>query len=297
MKKGILIVFYCLCTSGFSFAQSKTLFELEQDLKITGDSILKGSNDSIRISNCNLFSEKFQAFLNYPESFNYEFDSLKTVSALMSSDNLLRIYTWLLPAIDGNHFSYYGFIQLKDKKSGTISLLRLEESELKREEAEIKTYDYKSWIGALYYTLITSKTKGGNIYTLLGWKGNNLSTTIKVIDVLFIEKGIAKFGKPVFEVENKMRNRIIFEFSAYAVMSLKYDKKKKRIVFDHLSPGNTVLNGSYSNYGPDFTYDGFLLSKGKWIYKKNLDLKNSPEFDKNTSPSNVKSKEFYKPEK
>ena len=225
------------------------------------------------------------------------FDSLKNVSALKSSDGLIRIYTWLLPAIDGSHYSFFGFLQVKDKKSGAISLLKLEEEELNRMEAETNTYDYKNWIGAVYYKLISVKSKDGNFYTLLGWKGNNLTTTIKLIDVLYIDKGIAKFGKPVFNVENKNRNRIVFEFSSHAVMSLKYDESKKMIVFDHLSPGNTVLDGSYTNYGPDFTYDGFKLSKGKWIYQKNIELKNSSEFDKTSNPSNIKSKDFYKQEK
>lgn len=270
---------------------------MEQDLKILGDSVLKGKTDSVRISNCNLFNEKFAAFLNNHLSFNYEFDSLKSVSALKSSDKLLRIYTWLLPAVDGNRFSFYGFIQVKDKKSGNVSLLKLEENELKREEAEIKTYDYKNWIGALYYKLVTSKAKSGNIYTLLGWRGNNRQSTFKIIDALTFENGIARFGLPVFQVENKTRHRLLFEYSAQASMSLRYDEKKKMIVFDHLSPPNPGLTGNFSTYGPDFTYDGFKFSKGKWIYKKNLDLTNSSEFDNTSSPNDIKNKEFYKPEK
>ena len=57
-------------------------------------------------------------------------------------------------------------------------------------------------------------------------------------------------------------------------MSLRYEKKKKMIVFDHLSPSSPSLKGKYEYYGPDFTYDGFSFKKGIWHYRKNLEMRN-----------------------
>jgi len=101
-------------------------------------------------------------------------------------------------------------------------------------------------------------------------------TNKKVIDVLFFDQwDNITFGAPVFLDENKkLKYRVVFEFSAQAVMLLRYEKKKKMIVFDHLSPTSPSAKGQFQYYGPDFTYDGFYFKKGIWNYRKNLDLRN-----------------------
>lgn len=37
--------------------------------------------------------------------------------------------------------------------------------------------------------------------------------------------------------------------------------KRKKIVFDHLSPPKATLKGAEETYGPDFTYDAFIWKK------------------------------------
>jgi hypothetical protein len=44
--------------------------------------------------------------------------------------------------------------------------------------------------------------------------------------------------------------------------------KRKKIVFDHLSPPKATLKGAEETYGPDFTYDAFIWKKGKWARQK-----------------------------
>ena len=267
------------------------------DLKVLGDSILRGSNDSIRSAYCEIFNTKFESFLNDSGSFSYPFDSLKNVSILTSTDKNIRVYSWMLPSISKDKYSYFGFVQLYDKKLKKAILFKLEETDQPIEEAEKKSLKSGSWFGALYYKMIENKISGGKIYTLLGWRGNNRNTTMKVIDALIIDKGIPKFGSPVFKTNHGVKHRVIFEYTSQAVMSLRYNEKKKMIVFDNLSPSNPDLKDKYENYGPDMTYNAFKLKSGKWNFMKNIEIGNPSEYDVKGQESNVKHKEFYTPPK
>ena len=262
-----------------------------------GDSILRGSSDSIRSLSTLPFRSKFEELLHDPASFNYTFDSLKSVSVLSSEDKKVRIYTWIVPAISKDKYSYFGFVQLYDKKINKVTLFNLEDTILSTEEAEKKSLSAKTWYGALYYRIIENKLKGEKAYTLLGWRGNNLRTTIKVIDVLVINKEIPKFGAPVFKIEKGFKHRVIFEYTASATMTLRYHENKKMIIYDHLSPSNPDLKGKYEYYGPDMTYDALKFKKGKWELLKNIEIGNLRQQDAKTQNSNVKHKEFYTPPK
>jgi hypothetical protein len=116
------------------------------------------------------------------------------------------------------------------------------------------------------------KYKKKKYYVLLGWDGNNRISNKRLIDVLyFTEKGFPKFGDAIFSSESgKVKKRIIFEYQAGLVMSLRYEDEKNAIVFDHLSPSNPSLEGQFSFYGPDFSYDMMQFKDGKWIYIKDV---------------------------
>jgi hypothetical protein len=296
LGKSAFILFFNLLFFCTVFAQNN-FQQKENELKILGDSILKGTSDSVRSEASLLFNSKFETLLNDSGSFNYDFDSLKNVSVLTSPDKSVRIYSWILPSVSKDNYSYFGFVQLHDKKLKKTSLFKLQEDNLPTEEAEKKSLSTGNWFGSLYYKIIENKTNGHKIYTLLGWKGHNRQTTLKVIDVLVIEKGIPKFGAPVFKTDHGVKHRVIFEYSSQAVMSLRYNEKKKMIVFDHLSPSNPDLKGKYENYGPDMSYDAFKFKSDKWNYLKNIEIGNPSEDDAKTQNSNVKHKEFYTPPK
>ena len=44
----------------------------------------------------------------------------------------------------------------------------------------------------------------------------------------------------------------------------KFEKKYKRIIFDHLSPQSPNLKGLYSFYVPDFSYDSYQWKRNSW---------------------------------
>jgi hypothetical protein len=138
-------------------------------------------------------------------------------------------------------------------------------------------YSNNRWYGAQYYKIIpVLKNVENPYYVLLGWKGNTIKSTKKIIDVLHFKNDKAYFGMPIFDgvPENSGTNRIIFEYDRRATMLLNYERNEERIVFDHLAPPDPNLKGKFELYGPDFTYDGFKLLNGRLKFIPDLELKN-----------------------
>jgi len=246
-------------------------------LRSYADSMSRGSSDAVRKAYCAIFNPLLLDVLKSPISFDHPFDSLKTLSALKSPDGYVRIYTWFLQSRETGTFEYFGVVQRINPKTRSFGLQGLIEKKYPTDIAEINLFDVDEWYGAVYYDNLERKINKKTCYFLLGWHGKDRFSSRKVIDVLSFDPWEnAEFGLPVFigQTDVKTKYRVIFEFAANAVMLLRYDKKKKMVVFDHLSPSSPSLKGNFSQYGPDFTYDGYRFKKSKWIYKKNLDLRN-----------------------
>jgi len=191
------------------------------------------------------------------------------IGSIYTSDLNYKIYTWNLPLLNGAYV-YGGLIQTKD--GSTTSLI----ANKAYKPTERQILSTKNWYGALYYQAIAVKQKKNTYYVLLGWLVNNELTQAKVIDVLKTDRsGRFIFGNAFFYNEKKQTlSRIVFEYSAQCQMTLKYESKTKRIVFDHLSPSSPSMKGIYSEYGPDFTYDAYTYKKKKWTFSKNNDARN-----------------------
>lgn len=144
---------------------------------------------------------------------------------------------------------------------------------------------HSTWLGALYYQIVTIKTKSTKYYLLLGYRPNGLHTSKKVIEPLsFGLSGQPLFGQRVFNVNGKQQlQRIIFEFSARASMALRFEPTLNMLVFDHLSPASPRYAGNAQFYGPDFSYDGFKLDpkSGFWSYERDLDMRNPGKAKRN----------------
>jgi hypothetical protein len=100
----------------------------------------------------------------------------------------------------------------------------------------------------------------------------------KTIEVLtFTKNGEPRFGLPVFMVNQRKAHRIQFQYNAMATMSLKFDKLRRRIVFDHLSPPDISMKNQFQHYGPDFSVDAYDLKGGLFVYIEDLDIMNRSE--------------------
>jgi hypothetical protein len=248
-----------------SYAQ---LSESENKIYARFDALLEAESDSTKILiNKGIEREMINA-LSQEGSFEYPFAKLKHMGKISSPDGKFRIYNWNCVLSDGS-YKYYGLIQYKDRSDLKVKALQ------DRTTANMfSSYPAENWPGALYYKIIPFKSKGNSSYLLLAWDGNNVSSNKKIIEVLAFEKSGIVFGKPVISWRGKMLNRVIFEYAKQARMSIDYQEKDKRLVFDHLAPSSPKYQNQFEYYGPDFTHDALLLQKGIWVLEENIDVRN-----------------------
>ena len=268
----------------FSFSFSVLLFgagDKYAHLKPLEDSLISCLNN-IRAAKFDIsrqrandsFKELLRKTLDEDGVFDYPFDSLQ-ISTIKSPDNSFRFFNWNVENDDYTH-NYFCFIMLKQKRN-IYEIIELIDKPSDNDKVENQILFNTNWFGALYYKIIPIKNNGKKAYTLLGWDGNDRFTNHKVIEVMTPTKGNRiKFGAPIFKDKRKVKKRVLFKYSNDVQMTLRYQKGKKRIVFDHLAPIYGRLDGQYEYYAPDFSYDSYFLKGNKWIFKEDVRPNSEP---------------------
>ena len=272
MLKIYHIIILLLCSFTLFAQKDKPFFEAEiAQLNQLSKTIIKADNDEAKYTANNQFKILLKGIIEHSHSFEFEFDSLQSISILRA--NSLKVYNWVLPKIDGS-FEYFAFLQIK-KSTEKYAVVELIDQSHKITDPEKKMLRPNTWYGALYYKIIYDKDIGKNYYTVLGWDGNNKLTNKKIIDVIDLSDGNSiKIGAPLFKTKKERKRRIVFEYGDHTVMSLRFNSKEKKIVFDHLVPASSNLKGIYEYYGPSLdSFDAFVVNKGKWIYEENTEIK------------------------
>ena len=234
----------------------------EYQLEGLSYNIINSADIQERITSCYYFIQTLKSALKVPQSFEYDFTTLKTVSAIKPDDNRFRVFTWNL-LLDSGKYMYFGAIQMNNTDS--LVLFGLYDSSDYNKDIYYGQFDNRHWMGALYYQVHHYKWKREDYYLMFGWDGQDSRTNRKIIDVLwFDEEGNPQFGKEIFNFEGDLQSRIIFDFSDRAAMLCRYDKNEKAIVFANLVPINPMMKDNFSNYVPDGTYDFLRFDKGTW---------------------------------
>lgn len=220
----------------------------------------------------------FLDILKKENSLNYPFDSLQGIGKVENKSKKLRIFTWNIVRNNGT-YTYYGLLQHYNKEKKQIDIFVLNDISDKTQNPENKAFTNKEWYGALYYELVENKMPDKNIlYTLIGWDGNDLNTSKKIIESLyFTQSGKPKFGKSVFKINKKKQKRLIFEYSRMANMMVGYKPKMKMIVYDHLSPSESKYEGNPAFYGPDYSFDGLRFKNGMWEHFSEVPYQKKPK--------------------
>ncbi|SOD12772.1 hypothetical protein [Pedobacter xixiisoli] len=249
---------------------------LAQDsLSTYSDSTITVKDDVERMAYNTMFVKKLIGALKTPHSFQFNFDSLANNVSFLKSPNLsFRIITWSLPFADGS-YKFYGTIQMATK-DGSLKLIPLNDDTQNILDDNSIT-NHKNWYGARYYEIIPVTYPSKNpYYILLGWKGNSTKTTKKVIEVLSFDKDQVIFGKSIFEIKKKPtnKNRIVFEYNKQNSMTLTFDKQANMIVFDHLAPYESNMEGKAEYYVSDSSFDGYSISYPRLYFKENVELRN-----------------------
>ncbi len=270
----VIIIIFCFETIS---SQEKSLIkQYEDSIQFAFHQLILAKNDEARQMVNDEIIKFFDAALARKESFEYRFDSLKNVSKLVASDDLVRVISWNLPKQNGE-YEYFAYIQQLDKKRTKLKLYKLLDGSDKIKNPEFEKLNEKKWYGALYYHIETTIAGKKTYYTLLGWDGNNNFTNKKVVECFYIDGNKLILGPPIFKMGQDVKNRLVFEFAKQVKMMLRYDKKIKMIVYDHLAPSHKKFTGQYMYYGPDLSQDGIQFIDGYWVLKPNLDLRNMEE--------------------
>jgi hypothetical protein len=215
----------------------------------------------------------FRTSLLKTEVFQHPFSTVNAMSILTAPNGLFRIFNWNVPLENGT-YRYNCFIVTIDEKKSMCKVFELKQSD-KITQPETSSLSDKNWLGALYFDIIPVKSKGNDYYLLLGWDGNTSFSNKKLAETLYFQSGRPKFGLPVFKNDKKTYKRLQFEYKEDAVFSIGYYEDIKTLVFDHLGPLHPSMEGQYSQYVPMQNFDGYVLTKGKWEYKSDIDFKRS----------------------
>jgi hypothetical protein len=265
----IAVSFLCLFTFGQRAkvkADDSTYIDsirnYEYQLEGLSYNILNAKDKVERITSCYYYIQTLKKALSIPNSFDYDFNSIQTVSAIRSEDERFRIFTWNL-LLDSGKYMYFGAIQMNN--SDSLELYGLYDSSEYNRDIIYGQFDNRHWMGALIYQMHHYTHKRKDYYITFGWDGQDAKTTRKIIDVLwFDEEGKPNFGEEIFDFDGDLQSRIIFDFNDRAAMTMRYDKNEQAILFANLVPINPMMVGIYENYVPDGTYDFLKLEKGIW---------------------------------
>jgi len=254
-------------------AGDQQLASYEDSLVTLGKQVVNNDTEMERINANQAFIKTLVNALKIPNSFLYPFDSVKSVSIINSPDNRFRVISWPIVFDDGS-YRFYGTVQMNT--GGKLLMFPLSDFSASIKAPEDTINDNHKWFGAEYYRIIPVYSPK-LYYVLLGWKGNNIKSTKKVIEILSFKDDKPVLGMPVFEGNGKTRKRVVFEYTRQASMLLRYVPEQDLIVFDHLAPPDPKLKDQRDTYGPDLTYDGYRLKNGRWVFSENLDMRNVPD--------------------
>jgi len=274
-KKLIIIVFAIMANTCFAQKikplQLDSLKDSEVRLSGLSEQMVRSTDEMTRIVSGKNFIRQMARTLKVEGSYYYKFDSLKAVSIIRAPDDLFRIFTWNV-ATDDEHFRYFGVIQMnpeKIKKAMKYGTAKPFYPLIDRSDS-VQTIFYSEldpnhWVGANYYQIIKTSNQKGTYYTLLGWDGATKLSNKKIIDVLWFRDDMPVFGAPIFNIKTKRPlYRMIWEFNNEATMTLRFEAKRKILVFENIIPPNAKSTGMYQTYVPDGSYDYMIWKNGEW---------------------------------
>lgn len=232
---------------------------------------VRGSH-SDKVNAEKIVSSRLRALFSYDDALTSDMSALPRLYSVTSSDNMVRVLTYM--TVYNDLTSHCDGLVIHRRENGAIDVYELTDATDKIKSPERVKVGPEKWYGAVYYALVESKFDKVNYYTLLGYKSNDGLVKTRVIETLFFDKRKCKFGAPIFEHEKATYHRRVFRYSAGVNMMLRYDEKRKSIVFDHLSPNNSMFIGEFRYYGPDWSYDSYMKSGNCWQFKEDIELRN-----------------------
>ncbi len=161
-----------------------------------------------------------------------------------------ELFSWSVPLTGGAAF--YNYFRFENKRRDVL---------LKYVPGDKGVPPY------LFYDFWAFKSEQREYFVLLGW-GETAKTNRKAILIAdFTPSGKVNFNRRLLRRGKSQSASMTFEYGRGMSMMLKQEKNGKRIIFDHLSPGDEKYEGAWMFYGPDGTLNAFELKNGIWYWK------------------------------
>lgn len=252
-----------------SATDRKQLIKKEDSLRLLADSMINAESPAVRFRSDSNFVRGLVRALRVKNSFNYPFDSLRTISRLYSPDSLFRIFTWQMKK-DEYVLLQKGAIQMKTD-DGSLKLYPLFDASMFTGKPQDSVRTRNNWIGAIYYRIIMKEHNGKKYYTLLGFDDFSVSSNKKWMEVLsFNANGEPIFGGPFISfredsLKKPVQSRFAIEYKKEAGTVFNYNPELDMIVFDHLI-SETDQPEKKDTYIPDGDFEGFKWVNGQWVH-------------------------------
>ena len=250
---------------------------------------LRSSKDDVQTQKLHAeFKKAMAELVRSKDFFDFPLQGLK-IADLKSNDQTVRLLTWNVELSDLSN-TYGGFVLRREEGKERVLVLELIDMLDPYSSKPENVVDTKNWYGAVYYKIIDFSFQGKTQYLLFGYDGGTTMSNYKLLDVLSFTGQSAKFGSPVFKDPKGLKKRVVFEYANMASMSLEFEPKRARIVFDHLSPEAPALEGVAAYYFPDMSYDAYVYDYDREIWNLESDVIA-------TNPEDVGERYYYAPNK
>lgn len=215
------------------------------------------------------FQNFYEGLKNELENGNpaeFEFEKIAELSILEDSLKSFKLVSWQMQEADDT-YKYYGFIIKEDG-----SYYELQDAFKDLDDIEYLELNEKEWLGGIYYNLI----EVGDKYFLFSYRQNDKFSKTKSFDCLSFDQdgspilGAEAFRIPMKDTRDIVKNRLIFTYSADAILSLNYNVDMNMVVHDHLMQITGQIPGQGPTMVPDGTYEGYQFKEGQWVYEEKL---------------------------
>jgi hypothetical protein len=271
----LLLLVCCGIVSMEGYAQRYTRADLsslrarEDSMVSLAEQIVEGREAADRFRSDSAFTRMLVRALKTSHSFDYPFDSLRTISHLYAPDSSFRIFTWQVIRDQSLH-RRHGAIQMRTP-DGSLKLFPLiDRAHLINTPADTVT-NHEWWIGSIYYRIVKKEHQGKSFYTLLGYDEHTMRSTRKRIEILTFDPG----GQPTFggnyisfqqdTVRKAPQSRFWIEYKKDGNARMQYDTEMDMIIYDHLISESNEPAKKYT-YIPDGDYEGFKWVNGQWVH-------------------------------
>jgi hypothetical protein len=263
----LLLISIGASAQSISKADLKILQKKQDSLGILSWRIANEISAEMRLKSDSLFTRILVRALQVKNSFQYKFDSVQ-IAKVAPKDSSFRIFTWQVDAKKDKP-RQKGVIQYRTADGSMRITPLIDNSEFMENYNEAKTA--RTWVGAIYYSVLQTEHEGKKYYTLLGFDENSNESNKKWVDVLTFDEN----NQPVFGGDYikhsvlGMRHRLGIEYKKEARMKLNWDDEQQMIVYDHLS-SETGFPNQRKTFVPDGDYEGLKWEKGVWVHQEKV---------------------------